>query len=66
MENNGFEFSAGTHYTFQNNLRLGVNANVSFAKNKMIKVYETAATIIAPTEAERADRSEHSLVIKHL
>jgi TonB-linked SusC/RagA family outer membrane protein len=44
MENNGFEVSAGTNYNFQNNLRLGVNANVSFAKNKMIKVYETAAT----------------------
>ncbi len=44
MENNGFEVSAGTNHRLSNGLRLGLNANVSFAKNKMIKVYETAAT----------------------
>jgi TonB-linked SusC/RagA family outer membrane protein len=44
MENNGFEISAGTNYRFGNDLRLGINGNVSFAKNKMIKVFETAAT----------------------
>ncbi|MGX5857603.1 TonB-dependent receptor [Dyadobacter jiangsuensis] len=44
MENNGVELSLGTNYRFQNDLRLGINGNVSYAKNKMIKVFETAAT----------------------
>ena len=44
MENNGIELSLGTNYKFTNGLRLGINGNVSYAKNKMIKVFETAAT----------------------
>ena len=44
MVSNGFEFSIGSSKRFQNGLRLGINANFSYAKNKMVQVFETAAT----------------------
>lgn len=44
MQSGGVEFSIGSNHQFQNGLRLGVNANFSYATNKMIQVFETAAT----------------------
>jgi TonB-linked SusC/RagA family outer membrane protein len=44
MENNGIEFSAGTQHSFNNGLRLALNGNFSYAKNKMVQVFETSAT----------------------
>lgn len=44
MENNGIEISAGTQHRFNNGLRVALNGNFSYAKNKMVQVFETAAT----------------------
>lgn len=44
MTNGGFEFSLGTTHKFANGLKLGFNGNMSYSKNKMVQVFETAAT----------------------
>lgn len=44
MENRGIEVTAGTTHRFANGLQLSLNGNFSYAKNKMIQVFETAAT----------------------
>ncbi|HEY8959440.1 SusC/RagA family TonB-linked outer membrane protein, partial [Chitinophaga sp.] len=44
MENHGIDISAGTTHRFSNGLQLNLNGNFSYAKNKMIQVFETAAT----------------------
>lgn len=44
MENNGFELVLGSDHTFRNGLQLGVTGNFSYAKNKLVEVFETDAT----------------------
>ncbi|MEX6688213.1 TonB-dependent receptor [Danxiaibacter flavus] len=44
MENNGVEVTAGTQYRFSNGLQLGLTGNFSYAKNKMLQIFETSAT----------------------
>ncbi len=44
MESHGFEFVAGSRYTFDNGLYLGVDGNFSYSTNEMVEVFETAAT----------------------
>ena len=48
MENHGIELTVGSNHEFQNGLHLGLNGNFNFAKNKMVQVYETAATYSNP------------------
>ncbi len=55
MSNQGFELTLGTNYRFENGLKLGLNGNVSYAKNRMIQVFETAATFNNPNR-RRTDR----------
>ena len=44
MSNSGFELSLGTNFKFESGLKLGITGNVSYAKNKMLQVFETSAT----------------------
>lgn len=44
MQSSGFEFSIGSSKKYQNGLTLGINANFSYATNKMLQIFETAAT----------------------
>lgn len=44
MENRGIEISAGTSRRFNNGLQVNLNGNFSYAKNKMVQVFETPAT----------------------
>ncbi len=44
MKSQGFEISAGTQHTFRNKLRVGLDGNFSYAKNKMVQVFETSVT----------------------
>jgi TonB-linked SusC/RagA family outer membrane protein len=44
MSNHGFELTLGTQHSFHNGLQLGLNGNFSYAKNKLLQVFETAAT----------------------
>jgi len=48
MDNYGVELTVGTRKEFQNGLRLNISANVSYAKNKLIETFETAATYDNP------------------
>ncbi len=48
MDNYGFELTLGTRKEFQNGLRLNVSGNISLAKNKMVEIFETAATYDNP------------------
>jgi hypothetical protein len=44
MQSSGVEFSIGSNHQLKNGLRLGFNGNLSYATNKMLQVFETAAT----------------------
>ncbi len=43
MNNNGFEVSIGTQKAWDSGLQLGVSANMSYAENNMIEVFQTDA-----------------------
>ena len=44
MESHGFELVLGGNHRLNNGLNLGINANFSYATNKMVEIFETAAT----------------------
>ena len=44
MKNQGIEVTAGTTHQFANGLRIGINGNFSYARNKMLQIFETSAT----------------------
>jgi len=48
MSNKGFEFTAGTTYKAAKDLTLGLSANFTFAKNKLLQIFETNATYNNP------------------
>ncbi|MEO7523889.1 MAG: SusC/RagA family TonB-linked outer membrane protein [Ferruginibacter sp.] len=44
MVNNGFEISINTNYSFSRDLRVGLSGNFSYAKNKLIQIFENSST----------------------
>ncbi len=48
MNNKGFELTVDYNHNFSKDLRVGLNANFSYAKNKLIQVYENPATYSVP------------------
>jgi hypothetical protein len=44
MSNHGIEIMLGTNHRFSNGLVLGASGNFSFARNKLLQVFETDAT----------------------
>ncbi len=44
MSNHGFEVTLGTNHKFDNGLSLNASGNFSFARNKLLQVFETDAT----------------------
>jgi len=48
MDNYGVELQLGSRHTFQNGLNFNITGNVSYAKNKMVETFETAATYNNP------------------
>jgi len=48
MENKGFELELGSHYQFKSGLRLGFQGNFTFAKNKLLEIFETPTTYNNP------------------
>ena len=44
MESHGFELVAGSNYKYKNGLEIGITGNFSYSKNKMVQIFETAAT----------------------
>jgi TonB-linked SusC/RagA family outer membrane protein len=51
MESHGFEFVAGSNHKFKNGLELGITGNFSYAANKMVQIFETAATLNNPNRS---------------
>ncbi|RFZ91381.1 TonB-dependent receptor [Mucilaginibacter conchicola] len=56
MSNKGFELVVGTSQRFSNGLTLNISGNMTYAKNKMIQVFETDATRNNPNRS-RTGRS---------
>lgn len=48
MSNHGFEATLGSSHRFSNGLRVGLNLNYTFARNKLLQVFETSATFDNP------------------
>ena len=64
MKNQGFEITVGSHKTLSNGLQLGIDANFSYAKNKMIQVFETSVTKNDPKRS-RTGRALNTLFGYH-
>jgi TonB-linked SusC/RagA family outer membrane protein len=60
MDNMGFEVTVGSRKEFQNGLRLNISGNISYAKNKMVETFETAATYDNPNR-RRTGRSSGTM-----
>ncbi|WP_152268471.1 SusC/RagA family TonB-linked outer membrane protein [Agriterribacter humi] len=48
MSNRGFELTAGTRKNFANGITFDINANFSFARNKLLRIFENPATYNDP------------------
>lgn len=48
MESSGIEITAGTQHRFGNGLQLTLNGNFTYANNKLLQYYESAATFNNP------------------
>lgn len=48
MVNDGFEVSASSNYSVSKDLRVGLSANFSYAKNKLIQIFENHSTYDFP------------------
>jgi TonB-linked SusC/RagA family outer membrane protein len=48
MSNQGFEFALSSRHKFSNDLNVSLGANFTFARNKLIQVFETAVTYDNP------------------
>jgi hypothetical protein len=48
MSNKGVEFTIGSSKTVSKDLRIGLTANFTYARNKLLQVFETAATFDNP------------------
>ena len=51
MSGHGMEISIGSSYHLKKNLILGISGNFSYAKNKMINIFETSATHDSPNRS---------------
>ena len=52
MENRGIDLSIGTHQVFFKDLQVNAVFNLTYAKNKLIQTYETAATYNNPNRRQ--------------
>ena len=48
MENNGIDFTIGSNYSFSKDLHMSLHGNFTFAKNKLLQVFETSTTYDNP------------------
>jgi TonB-linked SusC/RagA family outer membrane protein len=48
MQNRGFEFTVSSDYNITQDLRVGLSGNFTFARNKMIEIFENPATFDNP------------------
>ena len=57
MENRGVELTLGSTKRFSNDLQVSVDANVTYAKNKLINIYENATTRDDPRRSRTGRRN---------
>jgi TonB-linked SusC/RagA family outer membrane protein len=48
MDNRGFDFSIGSNYRVNNDLQISLSGNLTYVKNKVLQVFETATTFNNP------------------
>ena len=48
MENRGFDFTASSAYSFSKDLQVSLGANMTYAKNKLLQVFEGTTTFNNP------------------
>ena len=48
MQNQGFDLSIGSSYNFTKDLHISLGGNLTYAKNKLLKVYESTVTFNNP------------------
>lgn len=48
MSNQGFEFALSSNYRFSNDLQVSLGTNFTFAKNKLLQIFETSVTYENP------------------
>lgn len=48
MQNRGFEITASTEYSFSKDLKVGLSGNFTYAKNKMLQIFENPSTYDNP------------------
>ena len=66
MSNHGFEvYVRILSYGFSNGLRVGLDVNFTYAQNKLLQVFETAATYDNPNRRITGRPLNTRLVIKH-
>lgn len=51
MSNHGFEVDLGSSKKFANGLQVGITGNFSYARNKMLQIFETSATKNSPNRS---------------
>lgn len=51
MKNKGIDISVSSNYRFSNGLRVGLTANFTYAKNKLIQTYENPVTLNDPNRS---------------
>ena len=51
MKNHGIEITVGSHKTLKNGLQLGIDGNFSYAKNKLIQIFEVPTTLNNPNRS---------------
>jgi TonB-linked SusC/RagA family outer membrane protein len=71
MESQGIEITAGTQHRFGNGLQLSLNGNFTYANNKLIQTFESAATYNNPNRRrtgrqQNAQFGYHALGLFHL
>ena len=68
MSNKGIDLTASSNYTFSNGLRVGLTANFTYARNKLIETYENQVTLNDPNRSRtgRPLGSQFGLVSKGL
>lgn len=52
VSNRGFDMTIGSVYNINKDLRVGITANVTYAKNRYVQIYELAATYNNPNRRQ--------------
>jgi TonB-linked SusC/RagA family outer membrane protein len=66
MENRGVELTLGSSKRFDNGLQISLDANFTYARNKLIQIFETKTTYNIPGRRETGKRQDERFGYKSL